>query len=78
MNKLIFKANFGDEIKDVELSAPSGGAGDYFLMIDKYYRGTLMKRGGIWEGFFNTPNDFTGADIYEMGAMIDATTNDRN
>ncbi|WP_316828092.1 hypothetical protein [Pedobacter miscanthi] len=61
MSKIEFKAAFGDEIKNVELSQPNGGSGSYDIMIDRFYRGSINHTMDGWKVYFNT-DQFTAAD----------------
>ncbi|MGN7988680.1 hypothetical protein ACTJKC_15130 [Pedobacter sp. 22226] len=61
MSKIEFKAAFGDEIKDVELSQPNGGGSGYHILVDKFYRGSIHQSIGGWRVDFNT-DQFTAAD----------------
>lgn len=61
----------GEERWHVELTHPPGGADGYFIMINKYYHGTLFKRNGEWEGHLNLKSGITGDEIGILGQMID-------
>ncbi len=40
-NDIILTATFGDETKEIRLTAPSGANGIYHIMIDNYYYGSV-------------------------------------
>jgi hypothetical protein len=72
VKEIIFYGAYGDEQKTVKLTAPSGGAGFWQLIIDNYYYGILVKRNNQWEGHIN--GDLTAEDILILGELIDAQT----
>lgn len=71
MVNIKFDARFGDETKRVDISYPNGAVGGYNLMGDNYLHGRLFKRNEIWVAFFHRDNNYTVADISELGAIID-------
>jgi len=68
-----FDAAFGNETKHVELSQPSGGSGGYFIMIDRYYFGSINHTMRGWRVYFNS-DEFTAADaeiLIDMVAQVE-------
>ncbi|RZJ69839.1 MAG: hypothetical protein EOO47_23795 [Flavobacterium sp.] len=69
---IYFKASYGDEDRNVIISAPNGAHGGGFnVLVNNYLYGRLFKRNDIWVGFFNEGTDITGADIDVIGNIID-------
>jgi len=69
---IVFTASYGEEDRNVVISAPNGAQGGGFnILVDNYLYGRLFKRNDIWVGFFNKGTDITGADIEELGDIID-------
>ena len=67
-----FKASYGDEDRNVIISAPNGAHGGGFnILVNNYLYGRLFKRNGIWVGFFNEGTDVTGEDITILGEIIE-------
>lgn len=64
-------AVFGDETKQVKLTAPTGAEGEWQVFIENYYQGIVVKRSGIWYGYFNTASTLTQDDAGILGEMID-------
>jgi hypothetical protein len=49
MKTIEFDAQFGDKAVHIEVSAPLGvGGAIYYVMINKYYNGDLMKAFDGW------------------------------
>lgn len=69
MNKIEFTAIVGVESRSVEISKPHGAAGIFYVMVDKYFIGQMMKVNGEWRGHFNG-SDITGDDVY-IGEIIE-------
>lgn len=68
---LSFAATFGNVQKKVIISQPHGsGGGQYLVLIDNYYHGTLVKYKGEWVLHGNNI-ELTGDDIRILGEMID-------
>ena len=59
---LKFKAAFGDVDKEVEISQPFGAGGNYHLLIDRYFCGSIILRDDGWSVFFNQPDEYTTDD----------------
>ncbi|MDM8176837.1 hypothetical protein QT327_21220 [Olivibacter sp. 47] len=72
MEEIKIEAAFGEETKLITLSIPSGTSGHYAIMVDKYYNGTLEKRGTEWIGHLNQLSELTSDDIYIMGEILDS------
>ena len=69
---IVFTASYGEEDRNVLISAPNGAYGGGFnILVDNYLYGRLFKRNDIWVGFFNQGTGITGADIEELGDIID-------
>ena len=43
MKTIEFDTQFGDKPVHIEVSASLGGGGSYFVMINKYYNGSITK-----------------------------------
>jgi len=71
MPDITFTAWYGDKQKTVSLSEPPGAIGQFFVMIDNYHQGSLVKYNGQWVWYHNNPDDFTSDDIAILGEMID-------
>lgn len=71
MKPLTFTAAFGDRVKTVVLSCPSGGAGGYQIVIDRMYHGMLVKLSDVWVGHLNRAGDITPEEIEILGDIID-------
>jgi len=69
MERIEFKAAFGDETKQVELSQPSGGGSSYFIMIDNFYKGSINLTMHGWRVYLNS-DDFTAADAEILIDMV--------
>lgn len=67
-------AHFGDETKQVKLTAPSGAEGEWQVFIENYYQGIVVHRSGIWYGYFNPASALTQDDAGVLGEMIDNFT----
>ena len=65
-----FIASFGCEMKKVTISHVATGSGGYQLLVDNYYQGDLIKRGGVWV-LLSPKNKLTLDDIQVLGALID-------
>ena len=66
MNSIKFTAIVQGKRSDVEISAPNGAGGSFFLMVDNYYRGSFIKRPKGWEytGSVLTQDQIDGAIKY--------------
>lgn len=71
MENIEFTAWYGDKQKKIVLSEPHGAIGQFFVEIEGYYQGALMKLQGEWVWHHNKPDDFTTDDIQILGEMID-------
>ncbi len=70
--RIEFEANFGGVIEKCSLSQPPGGGDDFFIMIGKWYHGTLAFRNEEWVGYLAAKSELTSADIRILGEMVDA------
>jgi hypothetical protein len=74
MKQILFEAAFGDERKQVEISQPHGtGQQGLHIYVDKYYCGTMGKRGCQWIAHLNNNSlpEFTSTDIEILGQIIE-------
>lgn len=53
MDSIKFKAAFGDQEKEVELTAPTGAGGGYQIFIDRYYFGSIILVNDQWTTMLN-------------------------
>jgi len=71
-NNIEFKASYGDEDRNVIITAPNDAHGGGFnILVDNYLYDRLFKRNDIWVGFFNEGTDVTDEDVSILGEMID-------
>lgn len=49
MENICFKASYGDQDREVNISKVSGSMGMIHIYIDKYYNGTIGQKQGKWE-----------------------------
>jgi hypothetical protein len=61
MTGIKFMASFGQEMKEVELSQPNGGAGSYHLSVGRYYYGQMIYYSGAGWRFYG--NDKAEAEL---------------
>lgn len=66
-----FDAPFGNEMRTVVISRPSGAGNHYHLMINKYYNGQICKMIDGWHVYFNS-DDFTSADADALLELMSA------
>lgn len=67
-----FIGSFGNETPTVKVCQPTGAAGVFYLFINDYFQGQLLKRNGEWYGAFqDKASIFTQDDVREIGQLID-------
>lgn len=71
MEKIEFTAHYGDDKKNVCISASNGAAGVWHIYMDKYYYGVLLNIKGEWAWRPQNQSDFTSDDIQILGEMIE-------
>lgn len=71
MGRILFQARCGDDTWEVDISQPSGAAGTWYILIDKYFHGQMWKRNGRWEGGLTPKSPLTYADIQILGEIIE-------
>lgn len=71
MGEITFKQQHNGAIRNFELSNPSGGSDGYFVYIDRYYQGTIVKLKGEWVGHMNDRCLLTDEEIQALGKMVD-------
>jgi hypothetical protein len=73
MKSIVFNAAYGDVIKIVEISKPSGmgGSSSLHFYVNRFYNGDLKKRDGNWILESPKPNDLTSDDLQILGRMIE-------
>jgi len=63
MKKIEFDATYGDQIKRVEVSQPTGAGNVLYITIGEYHHGQAVFQQGHWRVYlaatseFNTPDD---------------------
>lgn len=55
MNKITFKAAYGDEDRAVVISEVSGSLGTIHIYVDNYYSGTVNNKAGYWSVYWVAP-----------------------
>jgi len=61
MKKISFKAPFGNQLKNVELTKMNDGT--YHIMSDKWYQGQMILRDGKWFGYLADKSELKQDDI---------------
>ncbi|KLT63896.1 hypothetical protein [Pedobacter sp. BMA] len=66
-----FIGAFPDGDKVVEISAPNGGGGNYHLMINNFYYGSIIKYTTGWKVVFQNYNpDYCAGDLQPLIDII--------
>ncbi|MFD2581517.1 hypothetical protein ACFSR6_03385 [Pedobacter vanadiisoli] len=64
-----FDAAFGNQTRYIELMQPNGAGGDYVILIDRLYNGSINKTSDGWRVYFNS-DQFTATDADILIDMI--------
>lgn len=70
MNEINFKAGYGNEIRDVVLSKPSGGGYLYHIYINRFYYGIITLRQCNWVVLPQNPETFTTDDMNVLSDIV--------
>jgi hypothetical protein len=59
----------GDQRRTLTVSMVSGAGMQFYVFLDMYFQGQVLRRNGQWVGYFNN-NLFTAEDVEILGEMI--------
>jgi hypothetical protein len=62
---------FGDEPRKVTISQPSGAGGAYYIRIDDFHIGQIVRQQGVLNAFLNPYPDLTGDDLQIVFELIE-------
>lgn len=68
-----FKAQFGDEVFNARVSVH--WTDTYYVFLNKYLQGVLMKRGDSWTFAPSTNQDCNSDDILVLAEIIETNLN---
>ena len=65
----IFKAQFVDEVFDARVSVH--WVDTYYLFLNKYLQGVIMKRGNSWSFTPSSKQDYNSDDILMLAEIVE-------
>jgi hypothetical protein len=71
MKKIEFDATFGNKIRHIEISWPTGAGDAIYISVDKYHQGQMFYQNGGWQPYLATGTILTGDDITVLIEIIE-------
>ena len=70
MEKILINGAYGNKTKPIEISMPTGGVNAWYITIDRYHHGQMIRYKGEWIGYIHPTSELTGDDIWIIGDLI--------